>query len=165
MNALVGLNLLKKDRKGKYSLTQESAAFLLSKNPGTHAGFFGTIAPQLISRATIARYRSRRSSRRRREPGNRRHGILQSAGGKYHDHLMTKPSPSPARDGPRPRVVGVIISQADLDSAIRMRERRDLFELRLDHLVPRLRSPRRPTARQASLTSWKKKSRDYAHRS
>src|SRR5712691_2498834 len=50
MNALVGLGLLKKDRKGKYSLTPESAAFLLSNKPGTHAGFFGTIAPQLISR-------------------------------------------------------------------------------------------------------------------
>jgi len=50
MNALVGLGLLKKDRQGKYSLTPESAAFLLSKKPGTHAGFFGTIVPQLISR-------------------------------------------------------------------------------------------------------------------
>jgi ubiquinone/menaquinone biosynthesis C-methylase UbiE len=50
MNALVGLGLLKKDRQEKYSLTHESAAFLLSKRPGTHAGFFGTIAPQLISR-------------------------------------------------------------------------------------------------------------------
>jgi SAM-dependent methyltransferase len=50
MNALVGLGLLKKDRQGKYSLTPESSAFLLSKKPGTHAGFFGTIAPQLISR-------------------------------------------------------------------------------------------------------------------
>jgi ubiquinone/menaquinone biosynthesis C-methylase UbiE len=50
MNALAGLNLLKKDRQGKYSLTPESAAFLLSKNPGTHAGFFGTITPQIISR-------------------------------------------------------------------------------------------------------------------
>jgi len=50
MNALVGLDLLKKDRQGKYSLTQESAAFLLSSKLGTHAGFFGTIAPQLISR-------------------------------------------------------------------------------------------------------------------
>src|SRR6058998_452407 len=50
MNALVGLDLLKKDRRGRYSLTPESAAFLLSKKPGTHAGFFGTIAPQLISR-------------------------------------------------------------------------------------------------------------------
>ncbi len=50
MNALVGLELLKKHRQGKYSLTQESAAFLVSNKPGTHAGFFGTIAPQLISR-------------------------------------------------------------------------------------------------------------------
>ena len=50
MNALAGLALLKKHRQGKYSLTPESAAFLLSNKPGTHAGFFGTIAPQLISR-------------------------------------------------------------------------------------------------------------------
>jgi SAM-dependent methyltransferase len=50
MNALVGLDLLKKDRRGRYSLTQESTAFLLNNKPGTHAGFFGTIAPQLISR-------------------------------------------------------------------------------------------------------------------
>src|SRR5438309_2841116 len=50
MNALVGLDLLKKDRRGRYSLTAESAAFLISKKPGTHAGFFGTITPQLISR-------------------------------------------------------------------------------------------------------------------
>ena len=39
------------------------------------------------------------------------------------------------KDHPRPRVVGVIMSQTDLDLAIRMRERPDLFELRLDHLV------------------------------
>src|SRR5437870_2779331 len=50
MNALVGLDLLKKDRGGRYSLTPESAAFLISERPGTHAGFFGAIAPQLISR-------------------------------------------------------------------------------------------------------------------
>jgi ubiquinone/menaquinone biosynthesis C-methylase UbiE len=50
MNALVGLDLLKKDRQGRYSLAPESAAFLISNKPGTHAGFFGTIAPQLISR-------------------------------------------------------------------------------------------------------------------
>jgi 3-dehydroquinate dehydratase-1 len=42
---------------------------------------------------------------------------------------------SPTRDGPSPRVVGVIMSQTDLDLAILMRERPDLFELRLDHLV------------------------------
>src|SRR5947199_9847772 len=41
MNALVGLNLLKKDRQKKYSLTPESAAFLLSNQLGTHAGSFG----------------------------------------------------------------------------------------------------------------------------
>jgi len=50
MNALVGLDLLKKDRKGTYSLTSESAAFLISNKPGTHAGTFGLITPELISR-------------------------------------------------------------------------------------------------------------------
>jgi Methylase involved in ubiquinone/menaquinone biosynthesis len=50
MNALVGLELLKKDRQQKYSLKPESAAFLLSDKPSTQAGFFGTILPQLISR-------------------------------------------------------------------------------------------------------------------
>ena len=37
--------------------------------------------------------------------------------------------------GRRPRIVGVIMSLADLDSAIRMRKPPDLFELRLDHLA------------------------------
>ncbi len=50
MNALIGLGLLKKDRQGKYSLTAESSAFLVGNKPATLAGFFGTIAPQLISR-------------------------------------------------------------------------------------------------------------------
>src|SRR5947199_7041057 len=50
MNALVGLDLLKKDRQGKYSLTPESAAFLLSDKPGTLAGFFHLILPQHISK-------------------------------------------------------------------------------------------------------------------
>jgi 3-dehydroquinate dehydratase I len=35
----------------------------------------------------------------------------------------------------RPRLVGVIVSHADLNFAIRMREQPDLFELRLDHLA------------------------------
>jgi len=50
MNALVGLELLKKDRQEKYSLTPESATFLLSDKAGTQAGFFATILPQLVSR-------------------------------------------------------------------------------------------------------------------
>jgi ubiquinone/menaquinone biosynthesis C-methylase UbiE len=40
MNALVGLELLKKDRQGKYSLTPESESFLVTGRPGTLAGFF-----------------------------------------------------------------------------------------------------------------------------
>lgn len=57
----------------------------------------------------------------------------------------------------RLRVVGVIASRADLDCALRMRRRPDLFELRLDRLVgmvdqlestlPKLRAPLIITAR------------------
>ena len=50
MDALVGLDLLKKDRKGKYALRPESEAFLISDKPGTVAGFFSSILPQLNSR-------------------------------------------------------------------------------------------------------------------
>ena len=50
MDALVGLELLKKDRQSRYSLTPESQAFLLSDKPGTLAGFFGSILPIMISR-------------------------------------------------------------------------------------------------------------------
>ena len=57
----------------------------------------------------------------------------------------------------RPRIVGVIASGADLDCALQMRERPDLFELRLDRLadiieqlqnkLPKLRAPLIITAR------------------
>ncbi len=50
MDALVGLELLKKDRQSKYCLTPESHAFLISEKPGTIAGFFGSILPVMISR-------------------------------------------------------------------------------------------------------------------
>jgi len=50
MDALVGLELLKKDRQSRYSLTPESEAFLISENPGTLAGFFGSILPVMTSR-------------------------------------------------------------------------------------------------------------------
>ncbi|HET9418758.1 MAG TPA: class I SAM-dependent methyltransferase, partial [Chthoniobacterales bacterium] len=58
MNALVGLELLKKDRsaagrirrgeQARYSLTPESAAFLVSNKPGSLAGFFAMNATHLI---------------------------------------------------------------------------------------------------------------------
>jgi SAM-dependent methyltransferase len=48
MNALVGLQLLKKDRRGKYSLTPESEAFLVSNKPGTLAGFFAMVGTHLV---------------------------------------------------------------------------------------------------------------------
>jgi ubiquinone/menaquinone biosynthesis C-methylase UbiE len=50
MDALVGLELLKKDRQSRYSLTPESQTFLVSEKPGTLAGFFGSILPVLTSR-------------------------------------------------------------------------------------------------------------------
>jgi len=48
MNALVGLELLKKDRHGNFSLTPESEAFLVSNKPGTLAGFFPMNIKRLI---------------------------------------------------------------------------------------------------------------------
>src|SRR5437773_6435200 len=48
MNALIGLKLLKKDRQGKYSLTPESEAFLLSDKPGTLAGFFAMVRTHIL---------------------------------------------------------------------------------------------------------------------
>jgi ubiquinone/menaquinone biosynthesis C-methylase UbiE len=48
MNALVGLKLLKKDRQGKYSLTPESAAFLVRNKPGSLAGFFAMAQTHII---------------------------------------------------------------------------------------------------------------------
>lgn len=50
MDALVGLELLKKDRQTRYSLTPESQAFLVSDKPGSLAGFFGSILPVMTSR-------------------------------------------------------------------------------------------------------------------
>jgi len=50
MDALVGLELLKKDRQTRYSLTPESQAFLISDKPGALAGFFGSILPIITSR-------------------------------------------------------------------------------------------------------------------
>ena len=50
MDALVGLELLKKDRQSRYSLTPESRAFLISGKPATLAGLFGSILPVLTSR-------------------------------------------------------------------------------------------------------------------
>src|SRR5437773_7383834 len=47
MNALVGLELLKKNGD-KYSLTPESEAFLVSNKPGTLAGFFPMNMKRLI---------------------------------------------------------------------------------------------------------------------
>jgi ubiquinone/menaquinone biosynthesis C-methylase UbiE len=48
MNALVGLDLLKKDRRGRYSRTPESEAFLVSNKPGTLAGFFAMAGTHLV---------------------------------------------------------------------------------------------------------------------
>src|SRR5438105_15248597 len=48
MNALVGLELLKKDRHQKYSLMPESEAFLLSNKTGTLAGFFAMVSTHIL---------------------------------------------------------------------------------------------------------------------
>ena len=50
MGALVGLELLKKDGRQRYSLTPESEAFLASNRPGALAGFFSLNVTQLVSK-------------------------------------------------------------------------------------------------------------------
>lgn len=48
MNALVGLNLLGKDGQGRYSLTPESAAFLVSTKPGFQGGIIRHTSQHLV---------------------------------------------------------------------------------------------------------------------
>ncbi len=48
MNALVGLNLLAKDKDGRYSLTPESSAFLVSTKPGFQGGMIRHCSEHLI---------------------------------------------------------------------------------------------------------------------
>ncbi|MGO9897142.1 MAG: methyltransferase [Bryobacteraceae bacterium] len=48
LNALTGLELLSKDAEGRYSLTAESAAFLLSARPSFLGGLFKHVSTQLI---------------------------------------------------------------------------------------------------------------------
>src|SRR3954447_12406370 len=48
MNALVGLNLLAKDGDGRFTLTPESAAFLVSTKPGFQGGLIRHCSDQLI---------------------------------------------------------------------------------------------------------------------
>jgi precorrin-6B methylase 2 len=49
-NALVGLGLLAKDARDRYSLTPESAAFLVSAKPGFQGGLIRHCSEQLISK-------------------------------------------------------------------------------------------------------------------
>jgi ubiquinone/menaquinone biosynthesis C-methylase UbiE len=50
MNALVGFDFLSKSADGKYSLTPESAAFLVSTKPGYMGGFIKHTSTQLVPR-------------------------------------------------------------------------------------------------------------------
>lgn len=50
MNALVGLNFLSKDEQGRYALTAESAAFLVSTKPSFQGGMIKHCSEQLIPR-------------------------------------------------------------------------------------------------------------------
>ncbi len=48
MNALVGLEFLTRDDAGRYALTPESAAFLVSSKPVYFGGFLQHVSTQLI---------------------------------------------------------------------------------------------------------------------
>src|SRR4029077_7901450 len=75
-----------KDRSARKVFAHARKRGLSSKQKaGNACGFFWNhCAPAHFKMAAIVGYLSRRSSGRGREPGNRRHGILQSAGGKHH---------------------------------------------------------------------------------
>src|SRR5579859_1651537 len=47
-NTLTSVELLKKDARGRYSLTPESAAFLVTTSPGSRGGIFRHISKQLL---------------------------------------------------------------------------------------------------------------------
>ena len=70
MNALVGLDLLKKDRQERYSLSGKRS--LSSKQQAGYACrvFWNHCAAAHLTMGAIIRHRSRRSSGRRGEPGN-----------------------------------------------------------------------------------------------
>src|SRR5882724_13514406 len=48
MNALVTMQFLAKDPQGRYTLTPESAAFLVTTKPGFQGGIFKHISTQLL---------------------------------------------------------------------------------------------------------------------
>src|ERR1700722_15593927 len=48
MNALVGLEFLTRDDPGRFSLTPESSAYLVSSRPAYFGGFLSHISKQLI---------------------------------------------------------------------------------------------------------------------
>ncbi len=48
LNLLVSIELLSKDRHGKYALTPESEAFLVSTKPGFQGGFFRHLSKSLV---------------------------------------------------------------------------------------------------------------------
>ena len=50
MNALVGLEFLSKDKQGRYALTPESEAFLVSTKPSFQGGLIKHCSEQLIPR-------------------------------------------------------------------------------------------------------------------
>ena len=49
LNALVGLDLLTKDRMGRYALTAESSAFLVTGKPAFHGAFFLLTSDPMLS--------------------------------------------------------------------------------------------------------------------
>lgn len=49
MNAIIGFELLAKDDEGRYELTPESAAFLVSTKPGYHGAFFLLTSEPMLS--------------------------------------------------------------------------------------------------------------------
>jgi hypothetical protein len=54
VDVLVGLRLLARDASGRYALTPESEAYLVSDQPGFIGGIFRHVSEQLLPRSPVA---------------------------------------------------------------------------------------------------------------
>src|SRR6266403_33551 len=87
MNALVGLELLKKSGD-KYALTPESEAFLVSNKPGTLAGFFSMNRMRMMQQWMKLDEIVHRPAGGSAKSGGTRDGVFQRTGREHHPNEL-----------------------------------------------------------------------------
>jgi hypothetical protein len=90
MNALVGLDLLKKNRRGEYLLTPESEEFLTSNKPGSLVGFFGMAGTSCAGLAAPDRGGQNGRAAPGSKSGGDRPGILFCSRRKHHSDELSR---------------------------------------------------------------------------